>query len=210
MAEPDITVAARWQTLTSPRIRGMGRWEPNAQGRLEKAAMELFSEDGYEQTTVAEIAARAGLSERTFFRHYADKREVLFAGTTAFRDNFVNSIGHAPDAATPLQTVTLALEAAAAALEEYRGREFASARQRIIASNPELRERELIKLADVTAGMAEALRGRGVGEPLASMTAELGMAAFRVAFERWVAEDEHQSLSELIDESLAGITAAVS
>ncbi len=172
--------------------------------------MELFSEDGYEQTTVAEISARAGLSERTFFRHYADKREVLFAGTTAFRDNFVNSISHAPDAATPLQTVTLALEAAAAALQEYRGREFASARQRIIASNPELRERELIKLADVSAGMAEALRGRGVGEPLASMTAELGMAAFRVAFERWVAEDETRSLSELIDESLAGIAAAVS
>jgi AcrR family transcriptional regulator len=185
----------------------MGRWEPNAQGRLEKAAMELFSENGYEQTTVAEIAARAGLSERTFFRHYSDKREVLFAGSAAFRDNFVTSIGHAPAAATPLQTVTLALEAAAAALEQFRGRDFASARQRIIVSNPELRERELIKLADVTAGMAEALRGRGVSEPLASISAELGMAAFRIAFERWVADGEGRSLGALIDESLAGIAA---
>ena len=84
------------------------------------------------------------------------------------------------------------------------------ARQRIIVSNPELRERELIKLADVAAGMAEALRGRAVPEPLASITAELGMAAFRVAFERWVADGEDRGLSELIDESLAGITAAVS
>jgi len=171
--------------------------------------MELFSEDGYEQTTVAEIAARAGLSERTFFRHYADKREVLFSGTTAFRDNFVNSITQAPDDATPLQTVTVALDTAAAALEQYRGREFAAARQRIIVSNSELRERELIKLADVVAGMAEALHARGVEEPLASMTAELGMAAFRVAFERWVADGEDRGLSELIDESLAGISAAV-
>jgi AcrR family transcriptional regulator len=177
---------------------------------MERAAMELFGERGYEQTTVAEIAARADLTERTFFRHYADKREVLFAGSTAFRDNFVKSINAAPAEATPLHAVSLALEAAAGALEQYRGREFASARQRIIVANPELRERELIKLADVTAGMAEALRGRGVTEPLASITAELGMAAFRIAFERWVAEGEERSLSELIDESLAGITAAVS
>ncbi len=188
----------------------MGRWEPNAQGRLALAAMELFSERGYEQTTVADIATRAGLTERTFFRHFSDKREVLFAGSTAFRENFVNSISRAPAAATPLQSVTLALEAASAALEQYRGRDFARARHRIIISNPELRERELIKLADVAAGMAEALRGRAVPEPLASITAELGMAAFRVAFERWVAEGEDRGLSELIDESLAGITTAVS
>ena len=211
MAEPDITLA---QLMTASVITyNLAKWD--AGSRMRRAAWRrrrwsCSHENGYEQTTVADIAVRAGLSERTFFRHYSDKREVLFAGSTAFRDNFVNSIGHAPAEATPLQSVTLALEAAAAALEQFRGRDFASARQRIIVSNPELRERELIKLADVTAGMAEALRGRGVSEPLASISAELGMAAFRVAFERWVADGEDRSLAELIDESLAGVAAAVS
>jgi AcrR family transcriptional regulator len=183
----------------------MGRWEPNAQGRLEQAAMELFSEHGYEQTTVAEIAARTGLTERTFFRHYADKREVLFGGTTQFRENFVGTVVAAEAFLTALEAVTAAVEAAGAALDEFRGREFARARQRIIVANPELRERELIKLADVTAGMAEALRARGVDEPEASMTAELGMAVFRVAFERWVADGEERELSELIREALASV-----
>ena len=171
--------------------------------------MELFSERGYEQTTVAEIADRAGLTERTFFRHYADKREVLFAGAAHFRENFVATVGEAPSSITPLEAVTAAAEAAGAALEEFRGREFARSRQRIIVANPELRERELIKLADVTAGMAEGLRARGVEEPDASMAAELGMAAFRVAFERWLAPEEARTLPELIREALASVTAVI-
>jgi AcrR family transcriptional regulator len=186
----------------------MGRWEPDAQGRLGRAALELFSEHGYEQTTVAEIAERAGLTERTFFRHYADKREVLFAGTTQFRENFVDAVRGAPESGTPLEAVTAATEHAGAALEEFRGRAFARARQRIIVANPELRERELIKLADVVAGMAAALRDRGVEEPDASMTAEIGMAAFRVAFERWVVDGEERSLPELVREALASVPTA--
>ncbi len=170
--------------------------------------MELFAEGGYEQTTVAEIAARAGLTERTFFRHYADKREVLFIGSAAFRGRFVNTIAHAPDGATPFETVTQALEAAAEALAESRGRDFARARQRIIMANPELRERELIKLADVAAAMAAALREGGVAEPTASLTAELGIATFRVAFERWLADGERRSLLELIHEALASLARA--
>src|SRR5580704_13143436 len=170
----------------------MGRWEPDARGRLAKAAMELYAEQGFEQTTVAEIAARAGLTERTFFRHYTDKREVLFGGSTHFRENFVGTLAAAPASMTALEAVTAAVQAAGAALDEFRGREFARARQRLIVANPELRERELIKLADVTAGMAEALRARGVEEPEASMAAELGMAVFRVAFERWLANGEER------------------
>lgn len=184
----------------------MGRWEPNAEGRLAQAAMELFSEHGYEQTTVAEIAERAGLTERTFFRHYGDKREVLFAGGIHFRDNFVAGVEQAPESSTPVQTVAAAAKLAAAALEEHRGREFARARQAIIVANAELRERELIKLADVAAAMAQALRTKGVAEPDASMTAELGMAAFRVAFDRWLPAGEERSLPELIDEALASVT----
>ncbi len=187
----------------------MGRWEPDAQGRLAQAAMELFSERGYEQTTVADIAARAGLTERTFFRHFSDKREVLFPVGTWFRDLFVDAVAAAPDSATPIDAVRLGIDAAAAALEQHRGRELAGARQRIIAANPELRERELGKMAEVAAATAAAQRGRGVDEPAASLTAELGVAAFRVAFERWVAEGEHRSLSELVDESLLVIAAAV-
>jgi AcrR family transcriptional regulator len=187
----------------------MGRWEPNAQGRLEKAALELFSEHGYEQTTVAEIAERAGLTERTFFRHYADKREVLFAGTPHFRENFVGTVVSAPESLTPLQVVRAAAEAAGAALEEFRGRDFARARQRIIVANPELRERELIKLADIAMGMADALRARGVDDPDATMAAELGMAAFRVAFERWLTDAAERTLSELIEEALASVSAVL-
>lgn len=170
--------------------------------------MELFSERGYEHTTVAEIAERAGLSERTFFRHYADKREVLFGGATQFRDGFVVPLAVGRPAQPAREAVAAAVEGAGAALEALRGRDFPRARQRIIVANPELRERELIKLADVTAAMAQALRERGVGEPDASMTAELGMAAFRVAFEAWVAPGETRSLPELIRAALASVPAA--
>jgi len=171
--------------------------------------MELFSDRGYEQTTVAEIAARAGLTERTFFRHYADKREVLFGGSAHFRENFIGALAGAPASLTAVEAVAAAVEAASAALDEFRGREFARARQRLIVANPELRERELIKLADVTVGMAEALRARGVEEPEASMTAELGMASFRVAFERWLAAGEERKLRELITEALASVAATL-
>ena len=210
MTEPDITLTGLMTVCDITRIRRMGRWEPNAQGRLAEAAMELFRERGYEQTTVADIATRAGLTERTFFRHFADKREVLFPVGTWFRDQFVDAVAATPADAPPLSAVRLALDAAATALERETGRERAAVRQRIILANPELRERELSKIADVAAAIAAAQRGRGVEEPTASLTAELGIAAFRVAFERWVAEGEDRSLSELIDESLAGITAAVS
>ena len=95
-------------------IWGMGRWEPNARGRLEQAAMELFIERGFEQTTVAEIAERAGLTERTFFRHFADKREVLFWGQGALQDLLVSAVAGAPDSAAPIDAVAAALEAAGA------------------------------------------------------------------------------------------------
>jgi AcrR family transcriptional regulator len=171
--------------------------------------MELFGEHGYEQTTVAEIAERAGLTERTFFRHYADKREVLFGGGGRFRDAFVGKLEHALGTMNPLQAVTFAAQSAGAALEEHRGREFAAARQRIITVNPDLRERELIKIADVTAAMADVLRGNGVEEPDASMTAELGMAGFRVGFDRWLALGEQRSLPGLIHEALGRIPSVV-
>src|SRR5215471_3367257 len=93
-------------------IGGMGRWEPNARGRLEQAALELYVERGFAQTTVAEIAERAGLTERTFFRHFADKREVLFAGADNLQEFLVSAVAGAPDSVPPIEAVAAALEAA--------------------------------------------------------------------------------------------------
>jgi AcrR family transcriptional regulator len=183
----------------------MSRWEPNARGRLEQAALELFLERGFEQTTVAEIAQRAGLTERTFFRHFADKREVLFAGAGALRELLVRAVAEAPASAAPLDAVTGALQAAAPMFQQ-RG-DYPRQRQAVIAANPELQERELIKLAALAAAMAGALRGRGVPEPTASLAAEVGIAVFRIAFERWIAGDGQPDLAELIRGSLGELRA---
>lgn len=174
-----------------------------------KAALELFSEHGYERTTVAEIAERAGLSERTFFRHYADKREVLFSGGEQFLEAFVGRLAEALDSMGARQAVMTAAQSAGASLEERVGRNFAAARQRVIAANPALRERELMKLADVTAEMATVLRERGIAEPEASMMAELGMAGFRVGFDRWLVPGEQRTLPGLIHEALGRIPSVV-
>jgi len=181
-------------------IDGMGRWEPNARGRLEQAAMELYVERGFEQTTVAEIAERAGLTERTFFRHFADKREVLFAGAGMLQEFLVSGVTGAPDSVTPIEAVAEALEAAGALLQERR--DYSRQRQAVIAANPALQERELIKLASLAAAVADALRQRGVTEPAASLTAEAGIAVFKVAFERWVSDASQRELPRLIRASL--------
>jgi AcrR family transcriptional regulator len=181
-------------------IVGMGRWEPNARGRLEQAALELYVERGYEQTTVAEIAERAGLTERTFFRHFADKREVLFAGAGTLQDLLVTAVAGAPDAVAPLEAVAAALEAAGALLQERR--EYSRRRQSVIDANPALQERELIKLAALASALADALRRRGVTGPAASLTAEAGIAVFKIAFERWISGTGQSDLPRLIRESL--------
>jgi AcrR family transcriptional regulator len=181
-------------------IVGMGRWEPNARGRLEQAALELYVERGYEQTTVAEIAERAGLTERTFFRHFADKREVLFAGAGALQELLVTAVAGAPDAVAPLEAVAAALEAAGALLQERR--DYSRRRQSVIDANPALQERELIKLAALASALAGALRRRGVTGPAASLTAEAGIAVFKIAFERWISETGQSDLPRLIRESL--------
>src|SRR5437764_4630484 len=123
--------------------RRMARWEPGSRGRLAQAAMELYGERGFDQTTVAEIAARAGLTERTFFRHFADKREVLFAGSGQLQDLLVQTVADAPASASPIDAVAAGIEAIGTVLQESRGRAFARQRQRIVAASAELREREL-------------------------------------------------------------------
>lgn len=178
----------------------MGRWEPNARGRLERAALELYGERGYDQTTVTEIAARAGLTERTYFRHFADKREVLFAGSVTLQDLMVTALAEVPASARPIDAVTAALHAATVAFQDRW--DHARRRQRVIDANAELRERELIKLATLSAALAESLRERGVAEPAASLAAEAGIAVFRIAFDRWVGDTDERDMSEHIDEAL--------
>jgi AcrR family transcriptional regulator len=177
----------------------MVRWKPGSRGRLHEAALELYATRGFENTTVAEIAKRAGLTERTFFRHFGDKREVLFAAAGALQEALVVAVANAPASQAPLDAVAAGLQAAAAELPD---RETARARQTIIAANPELRERELSKFAALSAALAEALRGRGQPDPAATLTAEVGIAVFKVAFERWIDDPSDRDFPERIRESL--------
>ena len=186
-------------------IGAMSRWEPNARGRLEQAALDLYVERGFEQTTVAEIAERAGLTERTFFRHFADKREVLFAGAGTLQEFLVSAVADAPESAAPIEAVAAGLEAAGALLQERR--EYARQRQAVITANTGLQERELIKLASLATALAVALRKRGVTDPAASLTAEAGIAVFKIAFERWVNATGRPDLPQLIRESLDDLRA---
>jgi AcrR family transcriptional regulator len=187
----------------------MGRWQPNARGRLEQAALELYSERGFEQTTVAEIAQRAGLTERTFFRHFRDKREVLFWGEDILHELFVRAVADAPDAAAPIDAVAAGLKTAGL-LMEARPREQARQRQAVVTAHGGLRERELMKLAKLASGIAEALRHRGVAEPAASLTAEAGIAVLKVAYACWVDDAGERSLTQLIHESLNELKALAS
>lgn len=178
----------------------MSRWEPNARGRLEQAALELYRERGFDQTTVAEIAERAGLTERTFFRYFADKREMLFWGQDHLREIYVNALVNASDSASPIDAVAAAFEAAVPIFEGRR--ELARQRQAVIAANPGLQEREMLKRASLASAMADALRRRGVPEPTASLAADVGVIAFKTAFARWISDPNEQDLARLIRESL--------
>jgi AcrR family transcriptional regulator len=186
----------------------MARWEPDSQGRLVEAAVVLFEEHGFDQTTVADIAERAGLTERTFFRHFSDKREVLFFGASALEELLVVTTVTAPAAATPIESVTLALEAAGDLFSERR--EFSLRRQRIISSSTELQERELIKLASLATSLDGALRQRGVPDPMAGLTGEIAIAVFKIAFERWVTEPNPPDLARVIRESFSQLRAVTS
>jgi AcrR family transcriptional regulator len=179
----------------------MGRWQPGAAGRLQQAAFELYAERGYEQTTVAEIADRAGLTERTFFRHFADKREVLFSGSGELQQLIVDAVDAAPSSATPMEAIARGL-VAAGAIFDARRRPSSLQRQSVIDANPELQERELVKLASLAAALADALRRRGVQGTAAGLAAEAGIAVFRVAFEQWVHDKTVRDFAQLVREGI--------
>lgn len=173
----------------------MGRWEPGSGERLAGAALDLFVDRGYEATTVADIAARAGVTERTFFRHFADKREVLFGDPAEYNALFTDAIAAAPADASPLDTAALALRAAGASFEGKHP--FARRRMAVVAAHSALRERELSKQLRLTEAIAAALAARGVPAATAALAAEATTVVFHQAVMRWVAADEESDLGAL-------------
>lgn len=184
----------------------MGRWEPDSRGRLQEAALALFAERGFDQTTAAEIAAQAGLTERTFFRHFADKREVLFGGAAILEDRILTAVIGAPPTDGPLDAVSRGLDAAAAMLGESR-RDLACQRHMVITANPELRERELAKLAHYADAVAAALCDRGVSERQANLAAETGMTVLRLAMQRWASGEDDRELTPIMHDCVADLRA---
>jgi AcrR family transcriptional regulator len=185
----------------------MSRWEPNARERLVRAALDLFSEQGYDSTTVAEIAERANLTKTTFFRHFPDKREVLFAGQDTHSRLLAEGIAEAPDTATPLEAVASALDAATATFTPEQ-REFGPRLSAVIAGNRELQERQVFKSAGLVTAMTEALQKRGVPDPTATLAAEIGVRAFFRAFAGWSDPANQQTFTELARQELDGLRAA--
>ena len=162
--------------------------------------MELYLERGFEQTTVAEIADRAGLTARTFFRYFAYKPEVLFGGSAELQKAMVAALEAAPADASPLTAIAAALDAAAEMIGGRR--EYSQQRYTVINANADLRERELTKMASLSAAMRDGLRDRGVPAAQAAIAAETGVGVFRVAFERWLADAKDRGLAKVMRESL--------
>jgi AcrR family transcriptional regulator len=184
----------------------MVRWEPGTRERLQEAALELYVSRGFDNTTAADIAQAVGLTERTFFRHFADKREVLFDGQDVLEQAFLDGVAAAAPDASPLGMVESALSAAGEFFPPER-RDHSRRRQTVIAGNPALRERELLKLAGLATVVADALRARGVSEATAMLAAQSGLNVFGVAFVAWIAEGEERSFPEIEREVLGELVA---
>lgn len=189
----------------------MPRWQANAPERLVLAALALFSERGYEKTTVAEIAARAGLTKSTFFRYFPDKREVLFGGDTMAR-LLAEAIAAAPEDASPFEAVAHALDEIGREVFTPARHELAKRRRAVVAANRELQEREALKGLGLMAAMTDALTRRGAPELIARVAAHLGALALTIAYESWCdrpggegfGEDARHALGELRAASAVG------
>jgi AcrR family transcriptional regulator len=186
----------------------MGRWEPDARGRLLRAAIELFREHGYEATTTAQIAERAGLTKTTLFRLFADKREILFQGQDAIITLAERGIREAPGASSPVDVLTAGITAMAGAHsgdQRVIGREL----DPIVASSAELRERAAYKRWSITRAVEEALTVRLGDRRPASVLAELGVRAYYVGFDSWIATDDDRPLTAVVLDELSESCAAL-
>jgi AcrR family transcriptional regulator len=173
----------------------VARWESGSRERLAEAALRLFTAQGFERTTVADIAAAAGLTERTFFRYYADKPEVLFAGQDEFAELFIEGL-RGSDSTEPMDLVAAAVSAAAAFFRDER-RAWSRDRQVVVSANIALSERELHKMAALVDALADALVERGVEPLAAALAAEAGVSVFRRSFAAWISDGETRSFEEI-------------
>ena len=174
----------------------MVRWEPGAKERLQTAALELFATRGFEQTTAAEIAQAVGLTERTFFRHFSDKREVVFYGQDAFVQAFLDGVDAPAPNASAFEIIAAMLRSVATFFPDER-RSHSRMRQSVIERNPALREREQHKLASLARTVGQALQARGVDEPAATLAAQSAATVFGIAFGQWIREDEERSFDAI-------------
>ena len=179
------------------------RWKPEAQVRLMTAALELFESHGFDGTTVAMIAERSQLTERTFYRYFDDKREVLFGGTPYLDELIAERIASVAPTTPPVEIVVEALKDFSSMLEEQR--DFTLRRAAVIAANSELRERELVKMSHLVERAAHALVERGVPDAEARAAAELGAVIFKLSFDRWSHGNGTDSLGSLLDASYATV-----
>ena len=185
----------------------MARWRPNSPERLASAALELFEEHGYDNTTVHEITERAGLTKSSFFRHFANKREVLFDGETLSRV-LLDGITDAPEDLTAHDALTRAFSGIGRAIFTPERRGFTARRATVIACTPELREREALKQLGLLDGMVDALEKRGVPDLEARVTAALGALAFTIAYERWLEPSATDDFDELVTRAISDVRAA--
>jgi AcrR family transcriptional regulator len=185
----------------------VARWEPDSRMRLVRAAIDLFAEQGYDETTVAEIATRAGLTKATFFRQFRDKREVLFAGQDAHSSLLAEGVAAAPEGATPLQLVAAGLDRVTGSFVEEQ-RAFGARLRAVVASHDELVERDAFKRAGLTAALRAALRARGIADTPAGLAADLGVEAFHRAFARWSDGTGTESFGALARAELDALHAA--
>ncbi|WP_406638950.1 TetR/AcrR family transcriptional regulator [Amycolatopsis sp. WGS_07] len=162
----------------------MARWQPETTQRLVVAAVDLFTEQGYDATTVAQIAERAGVTKSTFFRHFSDKRELLVAGQETLSRLLAEGIAEAPDSCSPLEAVAAGLERASGAMGPA-NRELGPRLKAAVAASTELQERDALKNVGLAAAMSAALVARGVPDPIAHLAAELGVLAFKRGYTRW-------------------------
>ncbi|MER7779645.1 helix-turn-helix domain-containing protein [Streptomyces sp. NPDC096191] len=181
----------------------MARWEPGARERLVVAAVDLFTEQGYDATTVAQIAERAGVTKSTFFRYFPDKRELLVAGQETLGRLLTEGITEAPDDASPLEAVAAGLERASSAMGPM-NRELAPRLKAAVAASVELQERDALKTVSLAAAMTTALVARGLSDPAAALASELGVLAFKRGFAEW-AEGDRDGKDELTGYVLAAL-----
>lgn len=199
---------SRDRTLSCGYTGDMPRWEPDARGRLERAALTLFAEQGFDATTVDEIAAAAGLARSGFFRYFRDKSDVFSGGQDRLAADFADAVRHAPSDLSPLLAVGTGLASLAEPWFTDEVRDLAPKRMAVVASSPDLQERDLLKHRVIADGIAAALRGRGTDDIVAAAAAELALLAFRRAVTAWGDPANSESFAEIARQVMTDIVSA--